>query len=301
VNHWKDLRDADVARRFTLPLTPLTPNQGKYLGLIRAKTIVVGMGPAGTGKSYLPTAYGLEQLQAGRFDKLVLTRPLVTCRADNKDALGILPGEMNEKVAPYLRPLLDVLTERAGASETERLVRTGRVELVPLDVMRGLSFKRALVVADEMQNASAGQLRMLLTRFGAECKVIVSGDPTQSDLTLHTPPLVDAFHRLGGHKDVGRFILRKCDVVRHPLVSWVDGRLGERDGDSALLGRESWYCVGCPLCDSPNWYDDGGAEGAEGVTCWVCRRPFALDEDGGSITSPPHPNDVIKVGRRTAG
>jgi phosphate starvation-inducible PhoH-like protein len=254
------------------------------------------MGPAGSGKTYLPTAQGLDWLRHDSIRKLILTRPLVTCSASNRDALGILPGEMNEKVGPYLRPLLDVLMERAGQSEVEALLRQGRVEMVPLDVMRGLSFKESLIVADEMQNATLAQLRMLATRFGASCRLIISGDPSQSDLTHDTPALVEAFHRLGGHKEVGRVILRKADVVRHPLVSWVDDRLGSQDGDFTRRDSEAWYCVTCPWCDGANWFRDGSEDG---VNCWVCRRDFALDDEGEPLAQPPC--GLTFLGQRRAG
>jgi len=176
---------------------------------------VFATGPAGTGKTYLAVVFAAACLEAGRCDRLILSRPAV----EAGERLGFLPGDMREKVDPYLRPLYDALYDVLAPERVERGLETGVIEIAPLAFMRGRTLSHAIVILDEAQNCTAVQLKMFLTRLGEESKMIVTGDPTQVDL----PPgkdsgLTEAIALLRGIDDVDHIAFSKADVVRRELV-----------------------------------------------------------------------------------
>lgn len=206
-------------RREAEPLVAQTIGQRGYMTHIRANDLTFGLGPAGTGKTFLAVALAADALRDGTADRLVITRPTVDC----DEALGYLPGDQDEKFHPYLAPVLDVLTARLGAGHLTALLRGGRILAVPLGKMRGRTFSHTWVVADEMQNATAAQIKMLLTRFGTGCKMIVNGDIEQAD--IEGSGLQDAAERLSagfrglpGVSGVGIHLMTEDDIVRHGLV-----------------------------------------------------------------------------------
>lgn len=218
---WQDIRDSVVAEK---RLKALTPNQGLYIKAIETSTVTFCSGPAGTGKSFVACGIAAQQLKDGRISKIVLTRPLITCGR----SFGFLPGTVDEKVGPHMRPLLDAFEEFFPPRELERLIRDKVIEMWPLELMRGASIKNAFIICDEAQNAEYVQLHMLLTRFGERSRVVINGDTRQTDLPTQSPLLL-IIKRLSGHPEIYHVKFGKEDVVRHELISWIDERLGEPD------------------------------------------------------------------------
>ena len=197
------------------PVRPKTPNQERYLEAIRRNDLVFGLGPAGTGKTYLAVAAAVHLLRAGRMKKLVLARPAV----EAGERLGFLPGDIQQKVNPYLRPLLDALEEMLEYPVLQRFMANDVIEVVPLAFMRGRTLNNAVIILDEAQNTTVGQMLMFLTRMGLGSKCIVTGDVSQIDLEDPTSSgLVDAARRLQKMPGVDFVQLGKGDIVRHPLV-----------------------------------------------------------------------------------
>ncbi|MEO1008994.1 MAG: PhoH family protein [Planctomycetota bacterium] len=209
------------------PIRPRTPGQGDYLEAIRTHELAFGVGPAGTGKTYLAVAAAVHMLRTDRVRKLVLVRPAV----EAGERLGFLPGDMQEKVHPYLRPLLDALYDMMDVGTMERFIESGVIEIAPLAFMRGRTLNQAAILLDEAQNATIGQMQMLLTRMGEDSRVIVTGDPTQIDLPDPTASgLIDAARRLQRIPGVVFVTLGRQDVVRHPLVQRIiEAYGGERE------------------------------------------------------------------------
>jgi len=195
-----------------------SPNQQAYLDAIRDNDLVFGVGPAGTGKTYLAVAAAIHFLRLGRVKRAVLARPAV----EAGEKLGYLPGDQFAKVNPYLRPLWDALGDMLDHATLKRFMSTDVIEVVPLAFMRGRTLNDAFIILDEAQNTTRGQMQMFLTRMGQRSKMIVTGDPTQVDLPdPHTSGLLDASRRLRGAEGVGFVTLEKADVIRHPLVQRV--------------------------------------------------------------------------------
>ena len=196
-------------------LSPKSPNQAMLLKEMTDKDLVFCSGPAGTGKTYLAMAFALKCLHARQVDRIILTRPAV----EAGERLGFLPGTLVEKVNPYLRPLFDALYELVGPDETNKLIASDLLEIAPLAFMRGRTLGRAFVILDEAQNATIEQTRMFLTRIGQGSKVVVNGDPSQSDLPFNQksgfPHAINLLSHVGG---IGFVTLDTIDVVRHPLV-----------------------------------------------------------------------------------
>ncbi len=195
---------------------PRSPGQSTYMEMLARHEMVFGIGPAGTGKTYLAVAQGVAMLQAGRVDRIVLSRPAV----EAGERLGFLPGDLKEKVDPYLRPLYDALHDMMPGDQVIRRMGTGEIEVAPLAFMRGRTLAHAFVILDEAQNTTPVQMKMFLTRMGEGTRMVVTGDLSQIDL----PPgqrsgLRDALDTLEGLPGIGvtRFGVR--DVVRHPLVA----------------------------------------------------------------------------------
>ncbi|MCB1537474.1 MAG: PhoH family protein [Rhodospirillales bacterium] len=192
-----------------------TPKQSDYIRAIQSKELVFGIGPAGTGKTYLATAYAAAQLEAGAIDRIILTRPAV----EAGERLGFLPGDMKEKVDPYLRPLYDALYDMLPPERVARAIESGAIEIAPLAFMRGRTLSNAVVLVDEAQNTSSMQMKMVLTRLGENSRMIITGDPSQTDL----PPgqisgLKEAVNVLSGIDEIGIITFTNRDVVRHKLV-----------------------------------------------------------------------------------
>lgn len=196
-------------------ITPKTVGQKLYVESIRNHDVTFGVGPAGTGKTYLAMAMATSALRAGKVSRIILTRPAV----EAGEALGFLPGDLHEKLTPYLRPLYDALHDMLPPEELEKHRERGVIEIAPLAYMRGRTLNHAFIVLDEAQNATTEQMFMFLTRLGHNSKAVITGDPTQIDLPNHRKSgLVEAVHALKKVPGIGFQEFTKQDVVRHPLV-----------------------------------------------------------------------------------
>ena len=192
-----------------------TPTQDAYIRAFDRAELVFGIGPAGTGKTYLAVAYAAAMLERGSVDHIILSRPAV----EAGERLGFLPGDMREKVDPYLRPLYDALHDMMPAEKVERGLSSGVIEVAPLAFMRGRTLTNAVIILDEAQNTTAMQMKMFLTRLGEDSRMIVTGDPTQIDLPHgQTSGLVEAVALLEGVSGIAQVHFTATDVVRHPLV-----------------------------------------------------------------------------------
>jgi len=195
---------------------PRTENQLIYLQALEKNDVVFGIGPAGTGKTYLAMAYALEQLKNRNIDRIVLTRPAV----EAGEALGFLPGALEEKVLPYLRPLYDALNDMLETSEAQRFAENNLIEIAPLAYMRGRTINRAYVILDEAQNATREQMFMFLTRLGDDSKCIVTGDPSQIDLRPKgRSGLLEAMDFLRDVQGIDFTEFNRKDVIRNPVVA----------------------------------------------------------------------------------
>jgi len=196
-------------------IRPRTPGQARYLEALLRNDLVLGLGPAGTGKTYMAVAVGVSMLARGEVDRLILSRPAV----EAGERLGFLPGDLKEKVDPYLRPLYDALYDMLPAEQIQRRLDEGIIEVAPLAFMRGRTLAHCYVILDEAQNCSPQQMKMFLTRLGEGARMAVTGDPTQTDL----PPgvssgLAEARAVLADVEGVEMVEFTEADVVRHPLV-----------------------------------------------------------------------------------
>ncbi len=198
------------------PIRPKTFGQRKYMQMVRKYDIVFGVGPAGTGKTYLAVVMAVDAWKKGKVSKIILTRPAV----EAGESLGFLPGDLKEKVDPYLRPVYDALYDIFGVEHTTRLMDRGVIEIAPLAYMRGRTLDNAFVILDEAQNTTIAQMKMFLTRLGYDSKMIVNGDMTQIDLPKGAVSgLVNAEQVLSNVKNIGFVYFEHHDVVRHPLVA----------------------------------------------------------------------------------
>lgn len=197
-------------------IVPKTLGQKLYLQSMLAHPIVFGIGPAGTGKTYLAMAAAVNALLKNQVERLILTRPAV----EAGEALGFLPGDLREKILPYLRPLYDALHDMLDAEDVARLTEKGVIEIAPLAYMRGRTLSRAFIVLDEAQNTTPEQMMMFLTRLGEESRMVVTGDITQIDLPRAKPSgLIEVRHILGDVPGIDFHTFSGADVVRHPLVA----------------------------------------------------------------------------------
>jgi len=197
------------------PIVPKTSGQRNYLQLIDKHDIVFGIGPAGTGKTYLAMAMAVSALKREQVTRIILTRPAV----EAGEALGFLPGDLNEKIFPYLRPLYDALHDMLDPEELQRHMDRGVIEVAPLAYMRGRTLNRAFIVLDEAQNTTTEQMFMFLTRLGQESKCVITGDQTQIDLPNNKRSgLIEAMQALKGVEGIAFQYFEEQDVVRHPLV-----------------------------------------------------------------------------------
>ena len=202
----------------TRPFEPRGEHQRRYLELIQKKSLVFGIGAAGTGKTYLAVAAAVRALRAGEVRRLVMTRPVV----EAGEHLGFLPGDLQAKLDPYLRPVYDALRDLVDMEDIQRLEEAGVLEVAPLAYMRGRTLSNAFVILDEAQNTTLPQMKMFLTRLGEGSRMVVTGDPSQSDLERgQRSGLADAVARLQGFADVGVTEFTVKDVCRHPLVEQI--------------------------------------------------------------------------------
>jgi phosphate starvation-inducible protein PhoH and related proteins len=202
-------------RKYIKNIRAMSPAQQQFLDAIDAQSVVLALGPAGTGKTYLAIAKAVEALEAGKVQRIVLSRPAV----EAGESLGFLPGDLTEKLAPYLRPLYDALTERLGTKRLKQMLADGIIEIAPVAYMRGRTLSECFVVIDEAQNCTYTQIKMLLTRLGWRSTMVLTGDPDQTDLLPGISGLADIAARLEPVADVPVVRLAEGDIVRHPLVA----------------------------------------------------------------------------------
>ena len=198
------------------PIYAKTLKQNEYLQSLARYDLIFSIGSAGTGKTYLAVCYAVSELKKGNIEKIILTRPAV----EAGESLGFLPGDLKEKVDPYLRPLYDALYDMLGVEQTTLLIEKNVIEIAPLPYMRGRTLEKAFIILDEAQNATIDQIKMFLTRLGFNSKMIVTGDISQIDLpSTKKSGLKIAANLLKELEEVAVIVFEKCDVVRHPLVA----------------------------------------------------------------------------------
>ena len=220
-----DAVGAVILQRGNKTIRPKTAGQSDYVDAIEDNTIVFGIGPAGTGKTYLAMAKAVQALHRKEVNRIILTRPAV----EAGERLGFLPGTLTEKIDPYLRPLYDALNEMMDPDIVPKLLTTGVVEVAPLAYMRGRTLNDSFIVLDEAQNSTPEQMKMFLTRLGFGSRMVVTGDSTQVDLPAGTSGLQVAEHVLKGIDDVHFARLTSKDVVRHTLVGRIVDAYTEYD------------------------------------------------------------------------
>lgn len=197
-------------------ILPRSPMQKPYMESLARDEMIFALGPAGTGKTYLAVAQAVSMLITGAVDRLILSRPAV----EAGERLGFLPGDMKEKVDPYLRPIYDALYDCLPAEQVERRIESGEIEIAPIAFMRGRTLADAFVILDEAQNTTTAQMKMFLTRFGMNSRMVICGDPNQVDIPggVLQSGLADAVNRLEGIENIAVTRFTSADVVRHPLV-----------------------------------------------------------------------------------
>ncbi len=215
---WHPL-DADIDssrdKSYLRKVKPRTDGQRDLMQAIQSHHLTLAIGPAGSGKTYLAISAAVEALEEGKVEKIILSRPAM----EAGESLGYLPGDLHEKMAPYLRPLYDALGDRMGGKRVRQLLEDGTIEIAPVGFMRGRTLNNAFVVIDEAQNCTYSQLKMLLSRLGWHSTMVVTGDPDQSDLLDGMSGLADIAERFGSIENIAVIHLKSEDIVRHPLVA----------------------------------------------------------------------------------
>ena len=212
----KNIKSFTIAKTTKSSVTAKTIKQNEYLEALYNKQIIFGIGPAGTGKTYLAVAAAVAQLLEGKYDRIILSRPAV----EAGEKLGFLPGDIKEKVDPYLRPFYDAIYELLPMDEAMRKIQSSMIEIAPLAFMRGRTLSNAFVILDEAQNATSTQIKMFLTRCGKNSRMVVNGDPSQIDLPKHIGSgLIDSIHALEQLPEVEITKFSKKDIVRDEIVS----------------------------------------------------------------------------------
>jgi phosphate starvation-inducible PhoH-like protein len=217
VEKWPLAAGSDAGREqgYLRRVRPQSDGQRELMEAIQRYHLIIALGPAGTGKTYLAVGAAAAALAAGEVGRIVLTRPAV----EAGERLGYLPGGIAEKLAPYLRPLNDALNDRLGSRRVKQLMAEGSIEIAPLAFMRGRTLNNAFIVIDEAQNCTYGQIKMMLTRLGWHSTMVVTGDPDQSDLLDGLSGLAEVARRLDTMADIAVVRLGGGDIVRHPLVA----------------------------------------------------------------------------------
>jgi phosphate starvation-inducible PhoH-like protein len=206
-------------------ITPRSPKQADYVRTLQSEEMVFALGPAGTGKTYLAVAVGVSMLLSGQVERIILTRPVV----EAGESLGFLPGALEEKIDPYMRPMYDALYDMIPGDRLARRREAGEIEIAPLAYMRGRTLSKAFVILDEAQNTSAMQMKMFLTRMGEDSRMVITGDPSQIDLPARTPSgLLDAVDTLSAISEIKFIRFGQEDVIRHSLVRRIVGAYDER-------------------------------------------------------------------------
>lgn len=193
-------------------------SQKEVLKSIKTKDVSIIYGPAGSGKTFVPVAFGLQELLKGHYDRIVFTRPCVEAYGES---LGFLPGDFNEKISPYMMPIFDIMKQFIDKKVIQDLISKEQIATIPLAFQRGISFNNSFVLLDEAQNTIPEQFRMFLTRMGENCKVVITGDPTQNDIE-GINGLEDAITRLEGIEQIGIVQMMHDDIVRNPLIKIID-------------------------------------------------------------------------------
>lgn len=217
-NKWHPLdKEIDQSRdkKYVKNVKPRSEGQEELMNAIDGYSLSFAIGPAGTGKTYLAIAKAVEALEAGKVERIVLSRPAM----EAGESLGYLPGDMHEKMAPYLRPLYDALGDRLGGKKVRHYMEDGTIEIAPVGFMRGRTLNNAFIVIDEAQNCTYTQIKMLVSRLGWHSTMVVTGDPDQSDLMEGMSGLADISNRLSAIENIGVVRLGQVDIVRHPLVA----------------------------------------------------------------------------------
>lgn len=213
--------DRSRDQSFVKKIRPRSEGQGRLIDSIKANALTIAIGPAGSGKTYIAIAQAVEALQAGKVERIILSRPAM----EAGESLGYLPGDLHEKMAPYLRPLYDALGDRMGGKRVRQYIEDGIIEIAPVGFMRGRTLNNAFVVIDEAQNCTFAQLKMLLSRLGWHSTMVVTGDPDQSDLLDGLSGLAEIARRFEPLTGIGVVRLDQKDIVRHPLVAEMLGVL----------------------------------------------------------------------------
>jgi phosphate starvation-inducible PhoH-like protein len=215
-------------------IAPRSAGQAVYVKAMRENELVFGLGPAGTGKTYLAVAAAIDLLMGGQVERVILSRPAV----EAGERLGFLPGDLRDKVDPYLRPIFDALNDMLPADQIAKRLASGEIEVAPIAFMRGRTLARAFVILDEAQNTTPVQMKMFLTRLGEGSRMVVTGDPSQVDLpTGARSGLSDALEALRDVENIAIVRFTEKDVVRHPLVARIVGAYDARDRARELPGR----------------------------------------------------------------
>lgn len=215
---WHPLDDEIDGRRdqkYRKNIKPRSEGQAKLIEAIQTHSLTMAIGPAGTGKTYLAIASAVDALEKGEVERIILSRPAM----EAGESIGFLPGDLEEKMAPYLRPLFDCLGDRMGGKKVRQMISDGTIEIAPVGFMRGRTLNNSYVVIDEAQNCTYAQLKMLLSRLGWHSTMVVTGDPNQSDLLEGLSGFDDIARRMEALKNVAVIRLGNGDIVRHPLVA----------------------------------------------------------------------------------
>tara|TARA_B100000287_G_scaffold44833_1_gene40196 strand:+ start:173 stop:1156 length:984 start_codon:yes stop_codon:yes gene_type:complete len=221
----KNINDQLILKTWKKSIAPKSLGQRKYLNALNENDLVFGLGPAGTGKSYLAVAKGVEMMKKGEIDRIILSRPAV----EAGENLGFLPGDMKEKVDPYLRPIYDALYEMMPYDRVEKKIQNGEIEIAPLAFMRGRTFQNSCIIIDEAQNTTPVQMKMILTRIGKRSKMIVNGDLTQTDIPKGVESgLSKAVKILRRIQLIKVVELTEKDVIRHPIVTEIIKAYGKK-------------------------------------------------------------------------